>query len=56
MSPSALKVWRDSFLKKALYGGINLSGQIYGGLFYMGTNDQIMQGGGKVSQMHFPVI
>ena len=31
-------------------------GQIYLGLFYMGTNDHIMSiGGGKVSQMCFMV-
>ena len=32
------------FRKKALHGGTNFFGQIYGGTFYMGTNDQIMQG------------
>ena len=33
------------FHKKALHGGINVFGQIFGGMFYMGTNDQIIQGG-----------
>ena len=31
-------------------------GKIYGEMFFMGTNDQIMQGGGKISQIHFAVI
>ena len=31
-------------------------GKFMGGLFYMGSNDQIMQGGGNTSQIHFPVI
>ena len=31
------------FLKKALHGGANSFGQIYGGIFYMETNDQVMQ-------------
>ena len=44
------------FLKKAFHGRANLFGQIYGRLFYMGSNDQLMQGGGKVLQIHFPVI
>ena len=44
-SSSPYKVWWNFFRKKALHGGRNLSGQIYGGMFYMGTNDQIMQGG-----------
>ena len=34
----------------------NLWGEGGGGVFYMGPNDQIMQEGGKVSQMYFPVI
>ena len=38
------KVWGDFFLKKALHGG-NFFGQIYAEMFYMGANDQIMQGG-----------
>ena len=39
------KVWGNVFRKKALDGVTNVFGQIYGGMFYMGTNDQIMQGG-----------
>ena len=38
------KVWENFFRKKALHGVATIFGQIYGGLFYMGTNDQIMQG------------
>ena len=33
------------FIKKALDARKNYFGQILGGIFYMGTNDQIMQGG-----------
>ena len=32
-------------LKKALYRRTNLFGQIYEEMFYMGNNDQILQGG-----------
>ena len=32
------------FTKKVLHGGTKVLGQIYGGIFYMGTNYQIMQG------------
>ena len=32
------------FAKKVLHGGTKVLGQIYGGIFYMGTNYQIMQG------------
>ena len=39
------KYWGTLFVKKALHGGTNFFGQIYGGMFYIGTNDQIMQGG-----------
>ena len=31
--------------QKALHGRANFFGQIYGGMFYIGTNDQIMQWG-----------
>ena len=41
------KYWGDFFLKKALNGGTNFFGQIYGGMFYMKINDHIMQGGRK---------
>ena len=33
------------FRKNALYGGQTFFGQIYGGMFYIGTTDQVMQGG-----------
>ena len=43
-------------------GGQTFFGQIYGGTFYMGTNDQIMQGGElmvqrfeRLSQVSFPL-
>ena len=35
--------------QEALHGGTNFFGQIYGGMFYMETNDQMVQGGGNVS-------
>ena len=38
------KVWENCFCKKALHGGTNFFGQIYVEKFYMGTNDQVMQG------------
>ena len=34
-------------LKEAFHGETDFLGQIYGGLIYMGSNDQIMQWGGK---------
>ena len=49
--------------EKALHGGANFFGKIYGGMFYMGTNDQIMQGGKlmvlrfqRLSQVSFSLI
>ena len=39
------KVWGNFFHKKVLHGGTNSCGQTFGGMFYMGTNDQITQGG-----------
>ena len=39
------KHWGNFSLKKALHRGTNLFGQIYEGMFYMGNNDQILQGG-----------
>ena len=51
------------FRKKALHGGTNVFGQIYGGIFYMETNDQIMQMGKLIvkrfqrpSQVSFSLI
>ena len=62
-STSPYKVWRNFFCKKALHGETNFFGQIYGGMFYMWTNDQIIQGGKlmvkrlqKSSQVTFPLI
>ena len=53
----------ECFRKKALLGRIHFLGQIYGRMFYMGTNDQIMQGGKlmvkrfqRLSQVSFPLI
>ena len=43
--PPRYRVWGNFFHKKALQGGTNFFGQIFGGMFFMGTNDQIMQGG-----------
>ena len=45
VSSPPYKVWINFFRKKALHGGTNFLWQIYGAMFYMGTNDQIMQGG-----------
>ena len=62
-STSPYKVWRNFFCKKALHGETNFFGQIHGGMFYMWTNDQIIQGGKlmvkrlqKSSQVTFPLI
>ena len=53
----------ELFHKKALHGRKNFLGQISWGMFYMGTNDQIMQGGKlmvkrfqRSSQVSFPLI
>ena len=53
----------ELFWQKALHGGTNVFRQIYGGMFYMGTNDQIMQGEKlmvtmfqRPSQVSFPLI
>ena len=35
----------EPFHKKALHGLTNFFGQMFGGMFYMETNDQVMQGG-----------
>ena len=39
------KVWGNLFLKKTLNEGTNVFEQICGGMFYMRTNDQIIQWG-----------
>ena len=60
MSPPNENMGRLFSLKKAFHGGktflVKFMGGGGGGGFYMGPNDQIMQEGGKVSQMYFPVI
>ena len=38
---------RTFFLLKRIFMGEQFFGQIYGGLFYIGSNDQIMQRGRK---------
>ena len=44
------KVWGNIFRKKSLHGGTNAFGKIYGGGgVNRGTNDQIMQGGEKLT-------
>ena len=45
VSSPPYKVQGNFFCKKALHGGTNVLDQIYGGMFYMGTNDHILQGG-----------
>ena len=42
-SVSSPKCMGRLFLKNSLHGGANSLGQIYGGMFYMETNDQIKQ-------------
>ena len=40
------RVWGNFFHKKALHGGTNFFGAKFcGGMFYIGTNYPIMQGG-----------
>ena len=46
VSSPPYKVWGKFFHKKALHGGTNCYGEIYAGMIYTGTNDQIMHGGG----------
>ena len=61
--PPAYKIYGNSFCKNALHGGTNVLGQIYGGMFYMGTNNQIVQVGKLMvkrfkmsSEVSFPLI
>ena len=57
MSPPDKNMGRLFSLKKAFHGGKFMGGGGGGGgVFYMGPNDQIMQEGGKVSQIYFPLI
>ena len=39
------KAWGKCFCKNVLHGETNFLGQIYGGMFYMETNDQIVHRG-----------
>ena len=43
VSSPPYKVWENYFRKKALHGLTNVFRRIYGGMFYMEANDQIMQ-------------
>ena len=43
VSSTPYKIWENYFRKKALHGLTNVFRQIYGGMFYMEANDQIMQ-------------
>ena len=43
----------DFFLKKALHEETHLFRQTYGGMFYIGTNDKIMQGEEKFQKCIF---
>ena len=44
ISSPPYKVWGNLFQKKVLHEGTNFFWQIFWEMFYMGTNDQIMQG------------
>ena len=44
VSSAPYKLCRNFFRKKVWHEGTNFFGQVYVGMFYMGTNDQIMQG------------
>ena len=54
-SVSPQSMW-GLFPLKSFAQGNNVFEQTYGGLFYMGPMIKSCKGGGKVSQMHFPVI
>ena len=45
VSSSPFKVWANVFPKNALHGGKTFFGQLYGGIFYIEINDQVMEGG-----------
>ena len=62
VSSPPYKVKGNFFCKKALHVETNVSGKNYGGMFYTGTNDQIMQAGKlmvkrfqRSSQVSFPL-
>ena len=44
VSSPSFKVWGNFLRKKASHGGKHFFGKIYGGMFYMVTNDHIMLG------------
>ena len=50
------KVWGGVFLKKLCMGEQTLLGKFKGGCFTWGLMIRSCKGGGKVSQVHFPVI
>ena len=63
VSSPPYEVWGKLFHKKALHGKTNFFGQIFRGMFYMGTNDQMMQKGKlmvtrfqRLIQVSFPYI
>ena len=43
--PSPTKYGENVFIEKLCMGEETFLGEIFGGMFYMETNDQIMQGG-----------
>ena len=45
VSSAPYKVWENFLHKKALHGGRKFLGQTFWGMFNMGTNDEIVQGG-----------
>ena len=45
VSSTPCNIWGKFFHKKVLHGETNVFGHIFGGMFYMVTNDQIRQGG-----------
>ena len=45
VSSPPFKIWEDFFHRKALHEGANFFGQIFRGMLYKGTDDQIMQRG-----------
>ena len=63
VSSPSFKVWGNFLRKKASHGGKHFFRKIYGGMFYMVTNDHIMLGGKLMTeifqrscQVSFPLI
>ena len=52
------KAWGKCFCKNVLHGETNFLGQIYGGMFYMETNNQIVHRGklGRVKLVFLSLI